>query len=94
MNVRTTADISAAAISADGTPSATVDRRKPKQRRGIQTYEAILESAAHLFARAGYDATTTHQVAARAGVSVGTLYRYFADKRAIFKFSSLTNLDK
>lgn len=40
----------------------------------------MLEAAAQLFAERGYDATTTNAVADRAGVSIGTLYQYFADK--------------
>lgn len=67
------------------TNSSAHDRRKPKQRRGIETYERILAAAAELFAQQGYDSTTTHQVAAGAGVSVGTLYRYFSDKAALFR---------
>jgi AcrR family transcriptional regulator len=60
-------------------------RRKPKQTRGQQTCERILEAARLLFAQRGYEATTTHQVAQRAGISVGGLYRYFGDKEAILK---------
>jgi AcrR family transcriptional regulator len=45
--------------------------------------EFVLEAAAQLFAEAGYRATTTNHVAARAGVSVGTLYQYFPDKDAL-----------
>lgn len=40
----------------------------------------MLQAAAQLFAERGYDATTTNAVAERAGVSIGTLYQYFAGK--------------
>jgi AcrR family transcriptional regulator len=60
-------------------------RRQPKQTRSIETRNSILDAAAELFASAGYEQTTTHQVAGQAEVSVGALYRYFADKEAILK---------
>lgn len=64
--------------------SGTAERRaEPKQMRGVETRNAILDAAAALFAEQGYDPTTTHQIAAQAGVSVGALYRYFADKEAV-----------
>jgi AcrR family transcriptional regulator len=43
------------------------------------TVEDILEAAAQLLVADGRDALTTTRVAERAGVSVGTLYQYFAD---------------
>jgi len=58
-------------------------RRKPKQPRGQETYGAILVAAGHLLAERGYEETTTHLIAREAGISVGALYRYFADKKAI-----------
>ncbi len=58
-------------------------RHQPKQSRSIETKRTILEAAAALFAEQGYEQTTTHQVAKAAHVSVGALYRYFADKQAI-----------
>lgn len=44
--------------------------------------EAILEAAAELLASRGGDAST-NRIAARAGVSVGSLYQYFPNKEAI-----------
>lgn len=58
-------------------------RREPLQPRSRATWSRILEAAAGLFSERGYDQTTTHQIAARASISVGALYRYFADKQAI-----------
>lgn len=60
-------------------------RRLPKQSRSVETRNAILHAAGDLFAEQGYEATTTHQIASRADVSVGAVYRYFADKEAILK---------
>lgn len=66
--------------SADG----AVMRRAPKQRRAQQTVDAVLEAARLVATRHGARALTTNRVAEVAGVSVGSLYQYFPDKRAIF----------
>ena len=60
-------------------------RAQPQQSRSQETWNAILEAAATLFDTQGYEPTTTHQIAAQAGVSVGALYRYFDDKEAVLK---------
>lgn len=58
-------------------------RKKPRQARSQATVEVILAAAARVFARSGYAATTTNHVAAKAGVSIGSLYEYFPSKDAI-----------
>jgi AcrR family transcriptional regulator len=58
-------------------------RRKPRQARSQATVEVILGAAARVFARTGYAATTTNHIAAKAGVSIGSLYEYFPSKDAI-----------
>lgn len=58
--------------------------REFKQRRSAATYEALLRAAARVFARKGFEAAQTPEIAAEAGVSTGAFYRYFADKRAVF----------
>lgn len=45
--------------------------------------DAILEAAFQLLEADGVEALTTNHIAERAGVSVGTLYQYFAGKQAI-----------
>lgn len=45
--------------------------------------ERLLDAAASLFADSGYEATTTNAIAERAGVSIGSLYRYFPDRKAL-----------
>ena len=59
-------------------------RRKAKQDRSRQTIEVILEAAAQTLLREGYARATTNRLAARAGVSVGSIYQYFGDKDEIF----------
>jgi len=46
---------------------------------------AILEAAAQILEAGGLAAFTTNAVAERGGVSVGTLYQYFADKNAVLR---------
>ncbi|MFC7328041.1 TetR/AcrR family transcriptional regulator [Marinactinospora rubrisoli] len=60
-------------------------RRRPVRRRarGLARIELILDAAATEFAAAGYERATTNSIAARAGISPGSLYQYFADKEAI-----------
>ena len=47
--------------------------------------ERILEAGTQILATQGYAAMSTNRVAQVAGVSVGSLYRYFADKEEIFE---------
>ena len=58
-------------------------RKKPHQAHAQASVSAILEAAIRVFEREGPDAATTTRVAEVAGVSVGTLYQYFADRQAI-----------
>lgn len=58
-------------------------RRTPRQARSTETVSAILEAAAQVLEAGGLTAFTTNAVAERAGVSIGTLYQYFADKNAL-----------
>ncbi len=47
---------------------------------GERTEAAIREAAVDLFARRGYEAVTTRQIAAAVGVQAAALYRYFPTK--------------
>ncbi len=58
----------------------------PAGRRERQKYERerrILAAARRLFDRKGYDGTSMENVAARAGLAVGTLYNYFPSKEEL-----------
>lgn len=59
-------------------------RRKPQQKRSQQRVEQILKAAAEVFDDVGYEAATTHMIAARSGTAIGSLYQFFPDKLAIF----------
>ena len=62
-----------------------IKRRIPRQARASKTVDAILEAAAQILEVGGLAAFTTNSVAERAGVSIGTLYQYFADKNALLR---------
>lgn len=58
-------------------------RNQPQQPRSRATVAVILDAAIRVLDRQGLDALTTSRVAEVAGVSVGTLYQYFAHRDAI-----------
>lgn len=58
-------------------------RKTPAQSRATVTVQAILEAAADILERHGFEGYTTNEIAARAGVSIGSLYQYFANKDAV-----------
>ena len=57
----------------------------PRQRRKEARPQELLEAALALFVEKGFAATRTEEVAARAGVSKGTLYLYFPSKEELLK---------
>jgi len=49
----------------------------------LATSQRILGAATHLFTTAGWEQTTTREIAAAAGIATGTLFNYFQCKEAI-----------
>lgn len=49
----------------------------------MKTKDRILEVAREMIAESGYHSTTTAQLAAKAGISEGTIYRHFESKEDI-----------
>ncbi|WP_232375586.1 TetR/AcrR family transcriptional regulator [Mesorhizobium comanense] len=62
----------------------TFARREPTQQRSRQTVDCVLEAVQLVVKRHGTQAITTNRIAEVAGVSIGSVYQYFPDKRAIF----------
>src|SRR5260370_42088781 len=58
-------------------------RQARRQKRGAICVEEILQAAGARLAEVGYDKVTTNMIAARAGVSRGSLYQFFPNKEAI-----------
>jgi AcrR family transcriptional regulator len=60
-------------------------RTVPQQARGRDKVVRMLEAADRLMATEGADAITTTRVAAEAGISVGSVYRYLPNREAIIE---------
>jgi AcrR family transcriptional regulator len=58
-------------------------RNAPIQARSRERLRRVLDAADEVLTRDGADAFTTTRVAARAGVPIGSIYRFFPDKEAI-----------
>jgi len=69
-------------------------RRLPKQQRGKQRVEKILDAAAEIFLEVGYEAATTHAIASRANTAVGSLYQFFPDKSALFHALEVRHVER
>jgi AcrR family transcriptional regulator len=60
-------------------------RKNPIQERSKARVERILEAAAELIVRGGSDQLKMSEVAASAGISIGSLYQYFPEKAALIR---------
>ena len=63
-----------------------------RERRKEARPGELLEAALDLFVEKGFAATRSEEVAARAGVSKGTLFLYFQSKEELFKAVVIENL--
>lgn len=69
-------------------------RKEPRQARSRVTIEAILDASAHILGERGSAGFTTNAVAEKAGVSIGSLYQYFPDKRVLVDAVRRRHLDE
>jgi AcrR family transcriptional regulator len=59
--------------------------RRPRQDRGLQRVEQILDAAEALIAELGVEGTSTNAIAERAKTSMGSLYHFFPAKEALIE---------
>ncbi|RII18837.1 HTH-type transcriptional repressor KstR [Streptomyces sp. YIM 130001] len=69
-------------------------RREPVQQRSAIRLARILDACATLLDEIGYEELTTRAVADRAGVPIGSVYRFFGNKRAMADALAVRNLDR
>ncbi|MFI1977500.1 TetR family transcriptional regulator [Streptomyces wedmorensis] len=69
-------------------------RRTPVQQRSAERLARILDACAALLDETGYEQLSTRAVAVRAGVPIGSVYRFFGNKRAMVAALAHRNLDE
>jgi len=57
--------------------------RTPKQQRSIETRKQIIKAAFKLFADKGIHGTNSTEIAKKAGISIGSFYSYFKNKKVL-----------
>lgn len=75
-------------------PHATSLRRAPVQRRSAERLTKILDACADLLDEVGYDDLSTRAVAQRAQVPIGSVYRFFGNKRQMADALAQRNLER
>ncbi|MEU3913479.1 MULTISPECIES: TetR/AcrR family transcriptional regulator [unclassified Streptomyces] len=78
----------------DPVPPAHPLRRAPVQQRSADRLARILDACAELLDETGYENLSTRAVALRAGVPIGSVYRFFGNKRAMAAALAQRNLDR
>lgn len=78
----------------DPVPPAHSLRRTPIQQRSADRLARILDACAELLDETGYENLSTRAVAVRAGVPIGSVYRFFGNKRAMAIALAHRNLDR
>ncbi|MYW69683.1 TetR family transcriptional regulator [Streptomyces sp. SID8379] len=77
-----------------GMPHPTSLRRTPVQQRSTERLSRILDACAALLDEGGYERLSTRAVAGRAEVPIGSVYRFFTDKRAMVDALAQRNLER
>ncbi|MEU1089192.1 TetR family transcriptional regulator [Streptomyces sp. NPDC005576] len=68
-------------------------RRTPVQQRSAERLTRILDACAALLDEAGFEELSTRAVAVRADVPIGSVYRFFPNKRALVDALAVRNLN-
>lgn len=61
----------------------TKPRKKASQQRSRALVDTLVEATARILVKEGFDQASTNRIAAKAGVSIGSLYQYFPSKEAL-----------
>jgi AcrR family transcriptional regulator len=66
----------------------------PVQTRSRERLEAILDAGSMVFASTGFDGATMEAIALRGKMSIGSLYRFFPNKAALFAAIADRNFER
>jgi AcrR family transcriptional regulator len=66
---------------------------RPKRADARRNYEKVLEAAREAFAQGG-ESTSLEEIARRAGVGIGTLYRHFPSRQALLEALYLDEVEE
>ena len=69
-------------------------RRAPMQRRSTERVDLMLDVCATLLDRVGYESLTTKAIAEQAGISIGSVYQYFPDKKSMVRSLAVRYLEE
>ncbi|WP_203644348.1 TetR/AcrR family transcriptional regulator [Streptomyces sp. SID14478] len=69
-------------------------RRAPVQQRSAERLTRILDACARLLDEGGYEGLSTRAVATRADVPIGSVYRFFSNKRDMVDALAQRNLER
>ncbi|MDE2000249.1 MAG: TetR/AcrR family transcriptional regulator, partial [Burkholderiales bacterium] len=70
-------------MASEGVRVSAATRRKPRQSRARASSEALQEAFVRVLIERGFAGVTVREVAAVAGVGIGTFYEYVANKEAL-----------
>jgi len=62
-----------------------IQRRKTRQQRSVEKYEAVLDACSQLLLDKGYAKTSMLELSLESGVAVPSIYQYFENKEEIFR---------
>lgn len=80
--------------STNNSSAQTTMRRAPVQARSQQRVKLLLDTTAELVDEVGIEGVTTGLLADRAGVSIGSVYRFFPDRISLMRALSERNLER
>jgi AcrR family transcriptional regulator len=84
--------LSSEAVAATETPTEALIAR-PKRADARRNYEKVLAAAREAFAEGG-ESTALEEIARRAGVGIGTLYRHFPNRQALLEALYVNEVDE